>query len=108
MISGRGQDVLRINPLNVSKITSFWNTVIDLYKNFSGLEPYPFEKDSVFCDTNIALGYMHSGYPIMTFEDVTYNLVGLEEDIVADGGWGIYHEIGHNHQDYKWTTSATG
>lgn len=50
---------------------------------------------------------MHSGYPIMTFEDVTYKLVGLEEDIVADGDWGIYHEIGHNHQDDKWTTNAT-
>ena len=44
----------------------------------------------------------------MTFEDVTFLFMGLEGDIVNEGSWGIYHQIGHNHQDYKWTTSSTG
>ena len=50
---------------------------------------------------------MHSGTPIMTQEDVTFEFLGCGKDIIKEGNWGIYHEFGHNHQDYKWTTSGT-
>jgi hypothetical protein len=50
---------------------------------------------------------MHSGYPIMTGLDVTRTFVDLPKLKTADGGWGFYHEIGHNHQNPDWTFGGT-
>lgn len=43
----------------------------------------------------------------MTGEDVTFEFLSYGKNIIKDGNWGIYHELG-NHQDYKWTTNGTG
>ena len=51
---------------------------------------------------------MHSGYPIMIPIDDSIK-VGLDERrLRADGAWGLFHELGHNHQSGEWTFSGTG
>lgn len=44
---------------------------VEVYKN-RGIEQYPFHKDAIYNDVNLALGYMHSGYPIMTHDDLIF------------------------------------
>jgi hypothetical protein len=50
---------------------------------------------------------MHSGYPIMTGLDVIPAMVDLAKLKKVNGGWGFYHEIGHNHQNPDWTFAGT-
>ncbi len=53
---------------------------------------------------------MHAGYPLMTHLDVADLMLDktrLESD--AHGGvWGLFHELGHNHQVRDWTFDGTG
>jgi hypothetical protein len=54
---------------------------------------------------------MHSGYPIVTGLDVAtvtnnyfvFNMTNL----LANGHWGIFHEMGHNMQRGWWTFDGT-
>lgn len=45
---------------------------------------------------------MHSGYPIMLLSGVL-NVT----DIRLNGGWGVFHELGHNMQYKPWVWEAT-
>ncbi len=61
-------------------------------------------------DRQISAGYMHSGYPIMTGDDVAKTFCDLN---ILRGNtgikcWGFYHEMGHNFQQPEWTWSAFG
>ncbi len=47
-------------------------------------------------DVDISAGYMHSGYPVMTFLDVVDST--LVFPMTGPGHWGHFHEFGHNHQ----------
>jgi hypothetical protein len=53
---------------------------------------------------------MHAGYPIMTHLDAAPRFVNLEflTDKNKGGDWGMFHEIGHNHQHPDWTFGGTG
>ena len=57
-------------------------------------------------DRQISAGYMHAGYPIMTHLDAAATLVSRER--LLEGAWGLYHELGHNHQSRDWTFAGTG
>jgi hypothetical protein len=56
-------------------------------------------------DVEISAGYMHSGYPIMTHLDAAKAMVDLEA--MQKGQWGLFHELGHNHQQKDWTFDGT-
>jgi hypothetical protein len=58
-------------------------------------------------DRQISAGYMHSGYPIMTHLDAAPRFVTVQ-DLRAKGDWGMFHEMGHNHQSGDWTFGGTG
>lgn len=73
------------------------------YSDYRGSQPYPFHKQAIFCDANTIAGYMHAGNPIMAHEDLAFEMIGVGRKIFYDATWGFYHEIGHNHQDVKWT-----
>jgi hypothetical protein len=57
-------------------------------------------------DRQISAGYMHSGYPIMAWLDQSGKVANLES--LKKGNWGIFHELGHNHQRPDWTPAGTG
>jgi hypothetical protein len=57
-------------------------------------------------DQQISAGYMRSGYPIMCGHDVyddNVSVASLRGTPTAPGGWGQWHELGHNHQAGDWT-----
>lgn len=89
----------------IEKLCNFWNTVVGIYKDYCGIEQYPFAKDSYFNDVNIVAGYMHAGNPVMTHDDLTLEMIGVGDKLFTDATWGFYHELGHNHQDNKWTVN---
>lgn len=61
-------------------------------------------------DRQISAGYMHAGYPIMTWEDVSQRFVDLKVLRGKEGNpnWGFYHELGHNYMEPEWTWSGWG
>ena len=58
-------------------------------------------------DVQISAGYLHSGYPIMGHIDPTGAEVVNLRHLHTEGGWGFYHELGHNHQVGEWTFDGT-
>ena len=34
-------------------------------------------------------------------------MIRVGDKLYNNATWGFYHELGHNHQDYKWTVSQT-
>ena len=59
-------------------------------------------------DRQISAGYMHSGYPIMTFEDVAKAFTDVAKLRGKGATWGFFHELGHNFQEGDWTFEDTG
>ncbi len=97
---------------NPVPIMEFWAQVLDCDAELAG---WPVVRDMpqrYCCDQQISAGYMHSGYPIMTFLDVTTIILDPAKigtsSAVGGGGWGFFHEMGHNHQSGDWTFDGTG
>ena len=59
-------------------------------------------------DVQISCGYMHSGYPVMAFITSIHTDFGSAQTIDREGSWGLFHEVGHNHQRTAWTFDGTG
>jgi hypothetical protein len=56
-------------PLAV-KLTKYWDAVMDSHAWMAGIDPNRPAPMRFQHDQDILFGYMHSGYPIMTFLDV--------------------------------------
>ena len=87
----------------------FWNDIIDKYAELLSLPPKRRRPERFVSDVQISLGYMHSGYPLMTMLDITSTMVDKER-IKSNGHkgvWGLFHELGHNHQSSDWTFDGT-
>jgi hypothetical protein len=91
---------------NPESLMQHWDKIADACATLAQrpLErPYP---ERYVCDVQISVGYMHSGYPIMTHLDQKQILV--DERALQEGQWGLFHELGHNHQEEDWTFEGTG
>ncbi len=87
-------------------VLEVWNKVLDAAADLATI---PRERDRpqrYVTDVQISAGYMHSGYPIMTHLDAADEMV--EEAKLRAGSWGLFHELGHNHQQGTWTFHGTG
>ncbi|MFN7019906.1 MAG: M60 family metallopeptidase [Phycisphaerales bacterium] len=62
-------------------------------------------QDRFVADIQISAGYMHAGYPIMTHLDAVDDMTSVDK--LRAGCWGLYHELGHNHQHGDWTFEGT-
>jgi hypothetical protein len=98
---------------NPEALLNYWDTLVQSHYEF-GAEPLPTRPERFVADAQISAGYMHSGYPIMTWLDVVTPrpgklpvLLDLEE-LRQQGNWGYFHEAGHNRQKGDWTFSGTG
>ena len=91
-------------------LMKFWDAVMDRYAELLGREPQRRRLERFVPDVQISAGYMHAGYPLMTMLDITTTIVDKERIISNRHGgvWGLFHEIGHNHQNYDWTFRGTG
>ena len=93
------------NLENPEKLLKLWDKILDCYSELDQY-PLPVRPERIVSDVQISAGYMHSGYPIMTHLDAAARMVS--EKSLKAGSWGLYHELGHNHQRREWTFSGTG
>ena len=82
-----------------------WERIVDLEDELAGTAAERRRPERVVCDQQISAGYMHSGYPIMTWMDQPKSFASKES--LLKGNWGIFHELGHNHQSGHWTFNGT-
>ncbi|EFC39610.1 predicted protein [Naegleria gruberi] len=98
------------NLTELTSVTNYWKKVLELYYELSQ-RPIRDYKERMQIDIDISIGYMHSGYPIMAFQDQnegTIKAVNPANMALASktpGRWGHYHELGHNFQVSDWTYS---
>ncbi|MCX6899640.1 MAG: M60 family metallopeptidase [Verrucomicrobia bacterium] len=83
-----------------------WEQIVDLEDDLAGTAAERRRPERVVCDQQISAGYMHAGYPVMTWMDQPKNFTSKEA--LLKGNWGIFHELGHNHQSGYWTFDGTG
>ncbi|MBI5772747.1 MAG: hypothetical protein HZA89_03265 [Verrucomicrobia bacterium] len=83
-----------------------WDRILDLDAELAGISKQRPRPERIVCDEQISAGYMHAGYPIMTWMDQPKNFANRES--LLKGNWGIFHELGHNHQVSDWTFEGTG
>lgn len=91
------------------QLMSFWDDIMDRYMELLGLPPERRRVERFVSDLQISAGYMHSGYPLMTMLDITTTMVDIDRirGNRHHGVWGLFHEIGHNHQHSDWTFAGT-
>lgn len=88
-------------------VAEFWDKVSDATTDLVQVPRWRGFKERYMADQQISAGYMHSGYPIMTWLDVANMVVDVDK-LQKEGSWGHFHEIGHNHQKGDWTFEGTG
>ena len=87
-------------------LMEFWDHYLDSCAELA-VRPIERERQERYVtDMQISAGYMHSGYPVMTFLDVAPLVVDWKK-LMAQGSWGHFHEMGHNHQSSDWTFDGT-
>ncbi len=94
-------------------LLAWWDSVLVSHCEL-GMTPVPVRRERFCPDVQISAGYMHSGYPIMTHLDVVEakgerlpHMIDVER-LQKEGGWGFFHELGHNRQRKAWTFGGTG
>jgi len=83
-----------------------WDRVADAAAELVGIPKRRASPERYVADVEIAAGYMHSGYPIMTHLDAAAAMADPKRLLAGD--WGLFHELGHNHQRGEWTFEGTG
>jgi hypothetical protein len=81
----------------------WWDKVIEMEDDLVDFHRHAPER--MVPDKQINGGYMHSGYPFMCHLDPSGHEIADLEKLQKSGNWGIFHELGHNHQNTKWTFS---
>ncbi len=87
-------------------LMDFWDSVLDAAADLAARPRERDRPERYVADVQISAGYMHSGYPIMTHLDAASTMTS--RDKLERGAWGLYHELGHNHQNGDWTFAGTG
>jgi hypothetical protein len=91
-----------IRNLDLPNVTmEFWDEALRMEHNLSGMTPWPRVERAVF-DVQISAGWMHSGYPFMAHTASVDGVVNGSY-MRQNGDWGMFHELGHNHQ---WMSST--
>ncbi len=88
-------------------LANYYDAGLDAAADLYGISRTRKRPERMVADMQISLGYMHSGYPIMTGLDVEKRTVDLA-DLKTKFPWGHWHELGHNHQKGEWTFAGTG
>ena len=94
-------------------VTDYWDALLASHCDLAGI-PMLRRPERFVGDQQISAGYMHSGYPVMTWMDVVTPSNGRLAPILdlqllrKQGNWGYFHELGHNRQRGWWTFGGTG
>jgi len=87
-------------------LLAFWDRVLDADADLAAIPRDRARPERIVPDVQISAGYMHSGYPIMTWLDKAVEH-SLSTALMKTGSWGHFHELGHNHQVADWTFDGT-
>ena len=77
-------------------LMGWWDQALIMEHELYGFTPWPRVERAVF-DAQISAGWMHSGYPFMAHDLSVPDVLDLDH-ISQEGDWGMFHELGHNHQ----------
>jgi hypothetical protein len=91
-----------------AELMRYWDRVLDCDAELAGIPARRRRPERYLPDVQISNGYMHSGYPIMTHLDAAPLMVSTSRLTNKGQAWGLYHEMGHNHQSPDWTFEGTG
>lgn len=91
-----------------TELCATWQRVLDSAADFGAIPRKRSSPERYVPDVQISAGYMHSGYPIMTHMDAVDDMSRADGAGLKAGTWGLYHELGHNHQKGEWTFEGTG
>ena len=84
------------NLNNPTELMDWWDEALEMEHELYGYLPWPRVERAVF-DAQISAGWMHSGYPFMA-HDLSVAGVVNSSYMSENGDWGMFHELGHNHQ----------
>ena len=89
-------------------IASFWDRVLKADQELAGWETRR-SPERICADVQLTTGWLHSGYPLMSHINAAHFDWAIDQARLKAGDcWGVYHEIGHNHQSRDWTPEGTG
>ncbi|MBL8879980.1 MAG: hypothetical protein JNG88_12745 [Phycisphaerales bacterium] len=91
---------------NPSELMRFWDEIADAAADLCAMPRERARPERYVADVQISAGYMHAGYPIMTHLDAAPDMVSVAN--LRKSRWGLFHELGHNHQSPDWTFEGTG
>ncbi len=77
-------------------VARHWQTALETADLFMGYAQGRRRGEAAITDAQISVGYGHAGYPFMMEYGDSAVLV---DDVVRQGDWGYYHELGHSYQD---------
>lgn len=99
--------IKKLKP-DMEKVAAQWKLHMDAIFDLLGYKQLIPERYAT--DVEISIGGEHAGYPMMCGgADTTYHIDVREGSLLMTGqAWGIFHEIGHNRQDNRWTPSGLG
>ncbi|MFL2499132.1 MAG: M60 family metallopeptidase, partial [Candidatus Thalassarchaeum sp.] len=81
---------------NPQDLMDWWDQALGMEHELYGYMPWPRVERAVF-DAQISAGWMHSGYPFMAHDLSVAGVVNVSY-MSENGDWGMFHELGHNHQ----------
>ena len=81
---------------NPDELMTWWSQALSMEHELYGFLPWPRVERAVF-DAQISAGWMHSGYPFMAHDLSVSGVVNVTH-MSQEGDWGMFHELGHNHQ----------
>ena len=100
------------------EVLALWRQVMECDAKLAGFTPERWtparsherlSPERMCFDVQICAGYMHSGYPIMLptkCMPLLLDPAAMREGKI-DEVWGMFHEMGHNHQSPYWTFNFT-
>ena len=77
-------------------LMEWWGQALGMEHDLYGFLPWSRVERAVF-DAQISAGWMHSGYPFMAHDLSVPSVVNVTH-MSEEGDWGMFHELGHNHQ----------
>lgn len=89
------------------EVLTLWDEIVAAQDAFVSL-PRRERPERIVADVQISAGYMHAGYPVMVPIDDSVRSALRQGRLRREGNWGIFHELGHNHQRGDWTFDGTG
>ena len=88
-------------------VMKLWDEIMDGAANLMVIDRDEIRPERIVCERQLALGALHSGYPIGAHTGGFPEIAVDAKRLRAEGSWGIFHEIGHNHQRPMWYLPGT-